>query len=370
MLELFEARFESGDLYPGGSSFRSDALGTRALYDAIAEALPKTVSRHRGRSGQLSNASDATIIVTQLSLSRLIIKQDRLVRELTEAAQHGARVVVTLDDRQTQSCRMTYCNEDKKTRCHGIVPNENPGDTSTQAKEQSCNDAALGLWGFEIGGTLSKRSNAVELTKSVVPRLPQRLPWHNPAKFIELVPEFRTVYARGDDAVVIERSLGKGSLVLLTEGYLLTNEAQREARFTDFVVWLIGQKTRVIFEESHLGVTEPRGIMTLVRELRLQGFLAGCLLLFGLFVWQRLRPLSRQMPERRRVIRKTTIADSTLLSLLRLRMTPKQAMVACVEEAKHQKFTGIVERATVDKLTPSVEGFNRVFCSKRERPKV
>lgn len=370
MLALFEARFESGDLYPKGSSLRSDALGTRAIADAIAEALPTKVSRHRGRVGRLRTASDATIIVAQLPLVRLVVKRDPLVSELTDAARSGARVVVALDDFESQSCKMSYCNEDKKSRCVDPAARVPVRAGESKASDVSCSDAALGLWGFEVGGTPSVKSGLVERASTAENWLPARLPWYSPAKFIDLDPEYRTLYARGNDAVLVERRLGKGSLVLMSAGYLLSNEAQREDRHAELLTWLIGDKSRVIFEESHLGVKEPRGIMTLIRELGLEGIVIGGILLFGLFAWQRLRPLSRRVVPNSNHIKFANATNSTMHSLLHLRMTKAQAMNACLEEAKHMKLARIVERSNEAPLKPTVDRFNRVFVSEQERPKV
>jgi len=396
MLELFQNRFESGDLYPMGSSYRSDALGTRAIADAISEGLPRDVERYRGRKGQLAKATNATILVSQLSFWQLVAKKDPLIEELTQAAIGGARVIVALSDRESATCRKTYCNEESPTRCHANpsqleladskvkpqssakpqpseapVPAVAPAGSRVPVKEAEadygCGDAALGTWGFDIGGTRDLKVFAATLQTQKPSKLPKAAPLHSPAKFIQLSPEFEIIYARGNDPVIIERSLGKGSLVLMSEGYLLSNEAQRDARFPELLLWLLGANSRVIFEESHLGVMEPRGVMTLMRELKLQGFLIGVSVFALLFAWQRLKPLSPHKLRRRAKIGNQSVGDSTLLALLRRSLTPKLALHACIEEAKLAKIGAVVEGASRAKSAANVEGFNRVFCSEQER---
>lgn len=394
MLALFETRFDVGDSFARGSSLRSDALGTRAIYEAVSEALPKQVSRHRGRSGVLAKATDATIIVSQLQLSYLIIKRQPLITELTEAVRGGARLVVTLDDAEGQVCRKTYCNEETRSRCHPLradqqdvsksslpssapsapsapTPKVGPGPAEPSpvpSIDSTCEDAALGLWGFEVGGRKSLPTIQAERSASAPGNLPRQLPWTSPAKFIELDSAFRVIYSGDEGALIVERSLGKGSLVLMNEGYLLSNEAQRLVRKPEFVIWLLGNQSRVIFEESHLGVLEQRGIMSLVRDLKLEGVLWGAVLLFGLYVWKVTSPLSRRLEARLRLSSLNEDSSSTLLALLRRSMSPKAAMTACVEEARQSGLSVVVTRAAHTKLVANAETFNQIFCADQERP--
>jgi hypothetical protein len=403
LISLFEARFEAGDVFPVGSSFRSDALGLRAIHEAFAEALGRRVERHRGRVGRLGAATDATIFVPYLSFGQLITKKDPLVEELTAAMRGGARVVVSLDDRESQACRFTYCNEEKRTRCLSLEEREPSASPSASAPSSkgappsasvspsvgepnakaplsakdangepldttSCADAALGLWGFEIGGTKVLPHSVAERSERAPASLPEQIRWHSPAKFIELDPAFTTMYERASGALVVERAFGKGSLVLLGESYPLSNEAQHWDRHPELLVWLVGEHPRVIFEESHLGITEPRGVVTLMRELGLSGFLFGCLVLGALLSWQRIVPLGRRaLP---RVVRTGDLGaeNVAILSLIRRGMTLDQALRACIEEAKLAQVSGVAERAAKRRLVPTPETFNSIFCPEQERP--
>lgn len=397
MLSLFRTRFEVGDVYPRGSSLRSDALGTRALHDAISEAYGARVSRHRGRSGKLGKQTDATIIVNQIQLSRLLVKGEPLVTELTEAVLGGARLIVTLDDAQGRLCRKKYCNEEIPSVCGprdgGATPvaalapsaSSQPVAPSTRARPEThlpepaarktCEDAALGLWGFEVGGRKSLPTTQAERSPLAQALLPPQIPWLSPAHFIELDPAYRVVY-RGDPselgegpALVVERKLGKGTLVLLNEGYLLSNEAMRLSRKTDFIVWLLGDMPQVIFEESHLGVFEQRGIRSLISDLKLEGALWGGLLLFLLYVWKVSTPLSRQLSRPAPSTAHAERGTSTLLTLLRRRLRPKDALEACIEEAGLAQSNHPALGTHRSKHEAPVATFNLLFCSDPERPK-
>ena len=81
---------------------------------------------------------------------------------------------------------------------------------------------------------------------------------------------------------------GAGHLVLAADVYFLSNEALQEDRSTPLLVWLIGPHTRVLFDESHLGVVADPGIAALARRYGMSGAFFTLLLLAALFVWRRM----------------------------------------------------------------------------------
>jgi len=60
----------------------------------------------------------------------------------------------------------------------------------------------------------------------------------------------------------------------------------RKDRHADLLAWLFGSSRNVIFDEAHLGVAEAPGVATLIRKYHLQWFIAGLILLAGLFIWK------------------------------------------------------------------------------------
>src|SRR5262249_17870807 len=93
-------------------------------------------------------------------------------------------------------------------------------------------------------------------------------------------------YARGTNAVVIERAWGPGTLVMATDSYFVSNEAMRKERHPELLAWLVGQNKEVVFDEAHLGIVETPGVGTLIRKYRLQWPLLGLILLAALFIWK------------------------------------------------------------------------------------
>ena len=100
----------------------------------------------------------------------------------------------------------------------------------------------------------------------------EALPWHSPGVLTDLASHWRTVYRVETNAVIVERRLGSGSIVLATDSYFVSNEALRNDRSTPLLTWLIGPLHHVVFNETHLGVTEQPGFATLARRYRLRLF--------------------------------------------------------------------------------------------------
>ena len=116
--------------------------------------------------------------------------------------------------------------------------------------------------------------------------LPESLAWHSATIFTNLDKSWRTIYARGTNPVVIERRFGRGTVVMATDSYFLSNEAMREDRHADLLAWFVGPNRHVIFDEAHHGIMETSGVATLVRNYRLHGLAAGLVVLAALFIWK------------------------------------------------------------------------------------
>jgi hypothetical protein len=148
--------------------------------------------------------------------------------------------------------------------------------------------AVAKMWGFRFevvrgDGKDSFKDTAI-LEHSDVGLEPE-MSWHSALYFTELKPAWKVLYSCGKNPVVIERSWGRGSIVLVADSYFLSNEALRSERAPKLTASLIGPK-QVIFDEQHHGVNEQPNMAGLVQKYRLQGGMAAILLVAGLFVWQ------------------------------------------------------------------------------------
>ncbi len=270
---LFSIRFAGGDVFPPGSSRRADPRGTRAFLEALAELPGRRVDRNLEPIDRLRDAPETTLFlwgVPAADLTRGLEGSDW--REVARFAAAGGRVVIGLaagsDDDLTGGIRPAGAT------------NGPPGFHLPEA------------WQFTLVPVVTPPGETFRAVP--VDGLPERLAWPASPTFIAPAPTWETVYAGTNGPVVIRRSIGPGEVVMLASDYLVSNEALRTDRRPGLLAWLAGERPRVVFDETHLGLRLEPGLASLVRRYRLAGALAGLVLLAGLHVWRSVVPFHVQ----------------------------------------------------------------------------
>jgi hypothetical protein len=136
----------------------------------------------------------------------------------------------------------------------------------------------------------------------------------------------------------MERPWGKGTIVLCSDSYFLSNEAMRNERHPGLLAWLVGPASEVIFDETHLGVMERPGTMSLMRKYRLEGLIAALCLLAALFIWMSavsLTPKRDSAEETRASIAQGRDSSAGLENLLRRNVPSKRILAVCAKEWQH-----------------------------------
>ena len=135
--------------------------------------------------------------------------------------------------------------------------------------------------------------------------------------------------------MVIERKFGKGSVVIASDSFFVSNEAMLKDRHADLLAWLVGASRQVVFDEAHLGISESPGVAALMRKYRLQGLAAGLLLLAGLFIWKNSTSLvPPQAAGQSEDFVAGKDAASGFVSLLRRNIPTRDIFAACFAEWK------------------------------------
>jgi hypothetical protein len=177
--------------------------------------------------------------------------------------------------------------------------------------------------------------------------LPPTMKWHSALIFTNCAPAWTTVYARGTNAVVIERKFSHGSVVLASDSYFVSNEAMLSDRHADLLAWLVGNNRHVVFDEAHLGIVQQPGIAGLMRKYRMEGFALGLLLLAALFIWKNSASLVPPHPDEQRddfVTGKDAAAG--FVNLLRRNVSSRDVFgVSFAEWKKSAATSGKVSRA-------------------------
>src|SRR5579859_2884249 len=95
LIELYQLRFVSGDIYPVYSSLRSDPLGSEALFDSLAE-LPGYSTRRNFRELDRLRDTNATILWLGEDPFTFALNADEDLKQIEDIASRGVRLVFVM----------------------------------------------------------------------------------------------------------------------------------------------------------------------------------------------------------------------------------------------------------------------------------
>lgn len=299
---LFQLRLGSGDIYPEYSSLRADALGTRALFEALELVPGLQVERDYRPLAQLS-PRPRLILLPGLRWQDWQSVPVNQLAALNTAAGNGARVVLAFRadlKREKRDSHGRPVEEETEGDEKDDQAAKNPA-SGKDAKDSTKKPKGPGVkeWeprelAKEWGVTLKQRwlvtaQKGAQRVAGATDGLPLRVAWQSDLYFaVPAESGWRVLYRRAGEPVLVEKAVGRGSIVLLADAYCLSNEAMQRERATGLLAWLVGDCRRVTFLESPLGVLENNGIGFLARHYGLGGALALCGLLGALYAWRRL----------------------------------------------------------------------------------
>ncbi|MEE9217999.1 MAG: DUF4350 domain-containing protein [Acidobacteriota bacterium] len=347
IMHLLWLRYARGDVYPPYSSLRADPLGTKVLHDALKDLPGVSVRRNLRPLAELVDENNPTLLVIGSSTGEL--QHAGRADALEDRVLRGARVVIAfapvvpqpsgLEEREDETA-------DKEDAAEPTVEHspEAPEEAGSGQRIPS-RPSLMKRWHFRIahaelplGEDGSPRPE--QARNAGVSHLPEMIPWHSGLYFEDLHQDWKVIYRRGDQPVLIERHLGRGTAVLCSDGYLLSNEAMLMERHPVLLSWLLGPGAEVVFDETVHGVTERPGIIELALRYRLHGLMAGVLVLTGLAVWRagtRLVPPPEE-PEGGGAVETVPGRDAAegLTSLLRRSIPARHILRVCLEEWKRE----------------------------------
>jgi len=356
--QLFQLRFQLGDVYPPYSSFRADPLGTKALYLALSRL--GTVRRHFQSLEKLGDGHGCTLFYLGADAASLRFTASEY-RHLEAFMHSGGRLVLAL--------LPTY-HPLNITTSTGSSPASRSGQPKTGPPTQPTEPQPVPItdrWQFSYGhAALAKDESgryapAIAECKVQLP-LPYWVPCSSALFFDKLGPAWRVIYARSpDQPVLIERKVGQGCLVLCADAYLLSNQALRHQRYTSLLSWLLGPNRQVIFDEAHLGVSEEPGLATIVRRYQLQGLGVVLLALAGLFVWKNAASFLPPQEGRWQRLEPDTVLGrdmaSGFLNLLRRNVRPDELLSLCLVEWK-KSCAAQLPRAKLEQVQALIDAEN------------
>ncbi len=295
LFELFELRFESGDVYPAYSSLRADPLGTMALCESLQRVPGLAVRRDFNPNNDLPPGRDTTYLHLAARTFEWSWMDEDLIKTIEGFVSAGGRLAITFfpetekpfswrDEDGTSEEKMSRKKgeEEKSTERRKRAPKEKK--MSKKSRDLLRRWSLKERWGLDFAWLALDSAEATRQSADLP--LPEKLDWHSATIFTNLSSDWKTIYARRSQPVVIERKLGTGTVVMASDSYFLSNEAMLKDRHPELLSWWIGPSKTIVFDESHFGIVETAGVATLIRKYRLHGVIAGLLLLAALFIWK------------------------------------------------------------------------------------
>jgi len=362
IIQLFQLRFEAGDVYPAYSSLRSDPAGTMALFESLQAVGGLDVQRDLRATNTMPQSEGLTYLHLATSPAAWMAMDEETFREIESFLRSGGRFVVTF---YPQAKRLPELRRPRRE------PDESDGKKKPTARE---------LWGINIE-VRDLKADKEKFVPEVVEQvaglsLPQTLTWHSGIVLTDLDPNWKPIYLRGTAPVLVERAFGKGAVVIATDSYFLSNEAMLNDRQPGLLSWLMGSNKEIMFDEAHLGITESPGVATLIRRYRLTWLVAGLLIVAGLYVWKNSTSL---VPKPQPVVFEAHVEgrDSAagFVNLLRRSIATEQVLGVCFAEWRKSATQGGMSSAKIEaaisafetesslpkKSQDSVRAYNTIF---------
>jgi hypothetical protein len=286
---LFMLRYEAGEVYPPYSTLRADPLGAKAIYAALDELPGVSVQRLFQPLKKLK--ADEPVTLAVLGIARYASWTERDAEEFESLVFGGGRAVFAFlpydGPAEESATPRDEKSEREKTEKTEPVDEEKAGKRRDRGVLSF--DVVAKRYGFRFANLRAKSGPPFEL-KALLAQpdepLERELSWHTGLHFRDLAPEWRTLYQCEGQPVIIERSYGRGSIILLADAFAFSNEALRDERHSALLARVFSGPPRIVFDEEHHGVTDQPGIIQLALKYRLQGVIAALALIAALFVWK------------------------------------------------------------------------------------
>ena len=317
LVHLFLLRFETGDVYPPYSSLRSDPLGTRALHESLALLNPAAVSRNYNPLVEIQFEEYTSFML----LGSAVLDDDAVSEDFVESVDRltaaGGRLVMAFLPVGDRGRKCLPCGdaqeEDSESPAEtgseqNVLPDQDevsePADDKGEIKKQETEKDAAGdrdrpsdriktaslkeRWGvsFQFDEASGEQRLAFVNVESETASLSPSVSWHSTLYFDNLDESWKVLYHQNGHPVIVERSYGRGSILLCADAFLFSNEALRSERHPELLTRLIGPNTQVVFDEAHLGIYKTPGVAGLIRRYGFHWFFLAIAVLFVLFIWK------------------------------------------------------------------------------------
>lgn len=377
LVALFELRFDQGDFYAPYSSLRADPIGTRALFEAIEQTDDLASTRLYGTLDTLDSGKNSTVFMLGTGPGAFRWVRNKSVRQIEQFLHEGGRIVFSLQP----TARRSYWDERHEKRVNErrkklkeefrereVSKKNGPRKESETTDDRTASEDEQDLPATdldedenfrewlddrvtfsllsELGVAIKWKNLDLDADDNAIPESAHRgtdapanlqnsIAIHTAAVFDTAADDdWRVIYTRQGEPVIIERMIGSGSVVFCADSYFFSNEAMREDRDLALVDWFMGGATRIVFSEGHLGVKNTEGVATLGRKYRLHGLVSGLAVLALLFIWKNATSLVPPLEDA--VTTGTAVtgreSGSGFVNLLRRTVSPAILIGTCLQQ--------------------------------------
>lgn len=301
----------SGDIYPRLSSMRADPLGAKALYDSLRETPGLQVSQSFKPLAQVEKV-DGTMLLLGFSAAEFTFASQPFAESWRKVMLGGGRLAIAfLPERPRVDFKFPKLKPDDSKE-----ENDKKEAAKKRAKRLPSGPELLGLTLQIRPGTLKESGDAGGMGRET-------------ALYFEPVDPGWVTLERAEDGkpMIVERAFGKGSMILVAGSYPISNEGLRNGRNTALIARMIGPSTRIVFDESHLGIVETGSVGSMIRRYGLQGAALMLMLLGLLFIWK----MSSSLLPPKRIEDPTVLegeAANAGLALLMRRSVPRSSLLS------------------------------------------
>lgn len=312
LLNMMTHRFEEGSVFPAYSSQRSDPIGTRAYFESLNRMPGLQVKKNFEDWDMLRKLEPGALFIFGIRDFKafLTMREHQVLRDLVE---QGWRLVVSCHSGTSQVSDTSFSSFRNLPWLLAIQSIEMRREASRfdENDELSLYQASLSDGPDGLPESLENQSGLV---------------FHN-------VPRtWRVVYHIGNQPTVIETNIGQGSLVLLSDSYIFSNEALWRSPQPEFLLWLKGKHQQVFFDELVHGSRVDTDLANLIGQLRLHGFFVGFLLVIVLLLWRWGWPLVPPQVSAATLQAQGRDTASGLVQLLMKAVPLKKLLVICHRE--------------------------------------
>ena len=372
---VFQLTFQPGSIYPPYSTLRSDPLGSKLFYHSLADLSGSEVRRSHLPLTQAEIGTEPGIFfflgIKEEDLEKISVAEAEAMEKWLE---QGWRLVFALKPGHPGDEEKQEKEEKAKDK---ILIKPSP-DKETLEKKSADNsldyypdrrvrkirrekelessyfktvsllnrwDLALETLPFPERDELEKPVTQKKgVTGHVIPlpavegrRIEGTLPLFSEKVVSFYSKAWQPVFLRDLNPVALERKMGRGSVVFITDSYAFSNQSLAKGPALGVIEWCLDGRTLFVFDEYHHGLAASPGVMSLARTLRLEGLFAGLLILSLLLIWRASRSFP-PLPDTEQIRNETegTAAPRDQLdglsNLLQRGLPPKELISACLAE--------------------------------------